>query len=255
MNDVGVSVADACRLLHCAMSAGRTPLNDEEYGSLFERFRTMPEFRTVVQGAADGQGLQIYASHPEYGLLLVNKVDGFFCPRLTDFNPRISSANERLGFGVLFYLLAAFVYRTPESIAGDFGKEMPLRVSQVVFFARQQLQLAKVSASSLGKEAGKITSAIDYLLALPDGGQSAHRKSLRGMIEHILEYYTEHGLFARETGLRAVDEGEGGKERPIVYRPRPLYRVQVRMMTNEGATALLHHLRETPPTENTPPPF
>jgi hypothetical protein len=249
MNEAGVSVADACRLIHCAMSAGRTPLNDVEYGSLFERYRTVQEFRQMVQGAADGQGLQIYASHPEYGLLLVNKVDGFFCPRIADFNNRITSSSERLGFGVLFYLLAAFVYRTPESIAGDFGKEMPLRVSQVVFFARQQLQLAKASAPpEMGKDAGKITAAVDYLLGLPDGGQTAHRKSLRGMVEHLLEYYTENGLFTREVGLRSMDDSDTDKAkgRPVVYRPRPLYRVQVRMMTNEGAAALLQLLRETP---------
>lgn len=250
MNEAGISVADACRLLHCAMTAGRTPLNDVEYGALFERFRTLPDFRLLVQGAADGQGLQVYASHPEYGLLLVNKVDGFFCPRIADFNSRITGSSERLGFGVLFYLLAAFVYRTPESIAGDFGKEMPLRVSQVVFFARQQLQLSKASAPQLGKDAGKITTAVDYLLGLPDGGQTAHRKSLRGMVEHILEYYADHGLFTREVGLRAVDEPEPKhpKDRPVVYRPRPLYRVQVRMMTSEGANSLLQLLRDTPAT-------
>jgi hypothetical protein len=248
MNETGVSISDACRLIHCAMIAGHTPLNDVEYGSLFERYRTVPEFRQMVQGAAEGQGLQIYASHPEYGLLLVNKVDGFFCPKIADFNNRITSSSERLGFGVLFYLLAAFVYRTPESIAGDFGKEMPLRVSQVVFFAKQQLQLAKASAPQLGKDAGKITTAVDYLLGLPDGGQTAHRKSLRGMIEHLLEYYAEHGLFTREVGLRSMDETDttNTKDRPVVYRPRALYRVQVRMMTNEGAAALLQFLRDTP---------
>lgn len=247
MSEVLASIADACRLLHCAMTKGVTPLNDEEYGTLFERYRTVPEFHQSVHAAADGQGLQIYASHPEYGLLLVNKQGGFFCPRLHDFNERITSANERLAFGVLFYVLAAFVYRTPDAIAGDFGKEMPLRLSQVVTFAKQQLQLAKASAADQTKEGMKLNAAVGYLLGLPEGTKDAPRKSLRGMLEHILEYYVEHGLFSSEEGLRAVDgnDSEAG-ERPIVYRPRPLYRVQVRMMTSEGANALLHQLRGAP---------
>ena len=151
MSDSLAHTTAACRLLHLALGRSATPINNEEYGMLFEKYRTDPEFKQVVHSAADGQGLQIYASHHEYGLLLVNRPGGFFCPRLDDFNDRISTAQERLAFGVLFYLIAAFVYRTPEAISEDFGREMPLRVSQVVSFARQQLQLANEFATSMSE--------------------------------------------------------------------------------------------------------
>lgn len=248
MSEAG-HIADACRLLHCAMTRSSTPINDDEYGALFERYRTVVEFRQAVQAAAEGQGLQIYASHHEYGLLLVNKQGGFFCPRLVDFNDRMTTANERLAFGVLFYLLAAFVYRTPEAVAEDFGREVPFRLSQVVNFAKQQIQLAKASSPAFGQEGTKIMSAVDFLSNVPEGGKDAPRKSLRGMLQHILDYYVEHGLFAEEKGLRQLDgaDGDASTERPTVYRPRPGYRVQVRMMTNEGATALIQFLRDTPP--------
>lgn len=249
MSDSLSHVTSACRLLHLALGRSATPINDEEYGSLFEKYRTDAAFKQVVHSAADGQGLQIYASHHEYGLLLVNHQGGFFCPRLDDFNDRISSAQERLAFGVLFYLIAAFVYRTPDAIAEDFGREMPLRVSQVVSFARQQLELAKAAAAAAQNGNAKIENACDYLLSIQEGGKDAPRKSLRGMIEYILEYYVDHGLFTKEEGLRQMknESGENGDvslERPVVYRPRAAYRVQVRMMTNEGATALFQTLRQ-----------
>ncbi len=249
MSEFLAHVTGACRLLHLALGRAATPINDEEYGTLFERYRTDPAFKQVVHSAADGQGLQIYAAHHEYGLLLVNHQAGFFCPRLNDFNDRIATSQERLAFGVVFYLLAAFVYRTPEAIAEDFGREMPLRISQVVSFARQQLQLAKVAAGDALNGSPKIDSACDYLLSIPEGGKDAPRKSLRGMIEYVLGYYVDHGLFTKEEGLRHMtgengDNGDESLERPTVYRPRAAYRVQVRMMANEGATALLQSLRE-----------
>jgi hypothetical protein len=237
-------VAEACRLIHLALGRATTPLNNEEYGALFEKYRTDAGFKLVVNSAADGQGLQIYAAHHEYGLLLVNHQEEFFCPKLSDFNDRISTAQERLAFGVLFYLLAAYVYRTPEAIADDFGREMPLRVSQVVSFARQQLQLAKASAAGANGGGGKIESACDFLLSVPEGGREAPKRSLRGMIQHVLDYYADHGLFTKEEGLRqAADDTEEDNARSVAYRPRAAYRVQVRMMTNEGATALLQTLR------------
>lgn len=244
MSELLSQVAEACRLIHLALGRAATPLNNEEYGALFEKYRTDPAFKAVVNSAADGQGLQIYAAHHEYGLLLVNHQEGFFCPKLVHFNDRITTSQERLAFGVLFYLIAAYVYRTPESIADDFGREMPLRVSQVVTFARQQLQLAKAASAASGTGGGKIESACDYLLSVPEGGREAPRKSLRGMIQHVLDYYVDHGLFAREEGLRQVaDDAEEDVGRTMAYRPRAAYRVQVRMMTNEGATALLQTLR------------
>lgn len=243
MSEALSHITEACRLLHLALSRSASPLNNDEYGALFEKYRTDSAFKEVVHSAAHGQGLQIYAAHHEYGLLLVNHQEGFFCPKLSDFNDRITTAQERLAFGVLFYVIAAYIYRTPDAIAEDFGREMPLRVSQVVSFARQQLQLAKAAANTNGGGA-KVETACDYLLSIPEGGRDAPRKSLRGMIQHILDYYADHGLFTREEGLREMaNDGEDDLERPVAYRPRASYRVQVRMMTNEGATALLQALR------------
>jgi hypothetical protein len=74
MNEAGVSVADACRLLHCAMTAGRTPLNDVEYPlddiiafsvPLPEKvFLAAEEFHVLVDNLITGHKLGIEAHSP-----------------------------------------------------------------------------------------------------------------------------------------------------------------------------------------------
>ncbi len=251
MNDLLKYAYDACRLLHLALGRNNTPLSSEEYGQLFHLFRTDEHFAQVVRECAKGQGLSIYAAHDEYGLLLVNMQDGFFTPGLTDFQEGMSAA-ERLGYGLLFYVVAAYVYPTAESVAEDFGRELPVRLSALVAYAREQLALAKGAPLPRENERANITLAAEYLLRLPEGGRRAQRRSLRGMLEHILDYYVEHGLFTREESSGIRNTGGNGAEPgepAVVYRPRARYRVQVRFMVNEGATALMEFLRQTP----TPP--
>lgn len=248
MTDALKYAYDACRLVHLALGRNNTPLSSEEYGQLFHVFRTDENFAQMVRECARGQGLAIYAAHDQYGLLLVNLQGGFFTPGLSDFQDGMSAA-ERLGYGLLFYLLAAYVYPTAESVAEDFGRELPVRLSALVAYAREQLALAQNAPLPNENERSNIALASEYLLRLPEGGRRAPRRSLRGMLEHILDYYAEHGLFTREEGPVAPQPSNDGPngdavEPPVIYRPRARYRVQVRYMVNEGATALIEFLRK-----------
>jgi len=230
----------ATRLLLLAMTPRITPANNTEYGELLTRFSTDPDFKEFTHAIARGMGLQIYTHVIQHGLMLVPQEDGFFAPRLDSFR-RNMRFRDRVTYGLLHYVLAAYVFPSEESLADDLEVlSARIRPADVARFAVETCENLKSVAANREIMSEEMIEAYAHVLSLREGDAGAGgQNNLVAMVRVILEKYEREGLFN-------VFEENGES----VYRSRPQFRVQVRFMMQESERSLLSLLQQMRAAEN-----
>ncbi len=223
---------NATRLLLLAMTPRATPANNSEYGELLSRYATDPDFREVTRAVASGMGVQIYAELHQTGLMLVPHESGFFAPTLDSFR-RGMAFRQRVAYGLLHYVLAAYVFPSEEALNDDYEVlSAKIRPAEVARFAVEACESLKSAADTREVLSEEMVEAYAHLLSLREGDmQGGGAQSVTGMLRTILEKYEREGLFST-----LEEAGE------TVYRSRPQFRVQVRFMMREAESRLLQML-------------
>jgi hypothetical protein len=223
----------ATRLLLLAMTPRVTPANNSEYGEFLTRFSTDPDFKEITRAIARGMGVQIYTDLIQHGLMLVPHEGGFFAPTLDSFR-RSMRFRERVAYGLLHYVLAAYVFPSEEALNDDFAVlSARIRPAEVARFAVEACENLKTTGTSREVLSEEMIEAYSHLLSLREGDTGGGmRGSITDMIRAILDKYEREGLFN-------VSEESGDS----IYRSRPQFRVQVRFMMQESERLLLSMLQ------------
>jgi hypothetical protein len=225
---------NATRLLLLAMTPRVTPANNTEYGKLLARFSSDLEFKEFTHAIARGMGVQIHTELVQHGLMLVPEQEGFFAPRLDSFR-RGMRFRDRVTYGLLHYVLAAYVFPSEESLGDDLEVlSARIRPADVARFAVETCESLKSSAAHREVLSEEMIQAYAHVLSLREGDAGAgSQTTLLSMVRTILEKYEREGLFNS-----FEENGE------TVYRSRPQFRVQVLFMMQESERRLLSVLQQ-----------
>lgn len=233
MLDPPAEAAAAVRLLLLAMTSGVTPAKNVEYGDLLLRYSSDAGFRDLVKAVAHGMELQICGESSRHGLMLISHQNGFFAPTLESFR-RAMSFRERVAYGLLHFVLVAFVYPSEESLNED--EEVlshKIRAADVARYTVEICEGLKALAQRGEIFAEQCVEGFNHLLSVRENDVSGGRQNLVAMLRYILEKYADEGLL-----LRLEEEGE------MLYRARPQFRVQVRFLVRETETHLFRLMQE-----------
>ncbi len=228
MLDAPAEAAAAVRLLLLAMSPGVTPAKNAEYGDLLQRYVSDVSFRELVRAIARGAELQICGESARHGLVLISHEGGFFAPTLDSFR-RNMSFRERVAYGLLHFVVAAYTYPSEESLAEDEeGHMVRLTAAEVARFAVEVCEGLKALAED-GSEvfSEQALTGYEHLLSLRESDSAGGRQNVVTMVRYILDKYADEGLL-----LRIEEQGE------VVFRARPQFRVQVRFLVRETEARL-----------------
>jgi hypothetical protein len=239
MLDAPSQAAAAARLLLLAMTPRVTPANNVEYGELLQRYASDTGFRDLVKAIARGMELQIYGDSTVHGLMLVSQPDGFFAPTLDSFR-RNMSFRERVAYGLLHFVLAAYVYPNEDRL-NDEDDVLSHKI-RAVDVARHAVEICEGLRAM--NQAGEVFSeqcveGFNHLLSLPETDSSGGRQNLVAMTRFMLEKYAREGLF---------QEFEEAGE--TLFRARPQFRIQVRFMVRETESRLFRLMQEFEARQN-----
>jgi hypothetical protein len=179
-------------------------------------------------------GVQIHTDLIQHGLMLVPEEEGFFAPRLDSFRRRMRF-RDRVTYGLLHYVLAAYVFPSEESLSDDLEVlSARIRPADVARFAVETCESLKSTMAHREVLSEETIQAYTHVLSLREGDAGASgQTTLLAMVRTILEKYEHEGLFNT-----FEENGEP------VYRSRPQFRVQVRFMMQESERHLLMLLQQ-----------
>jgi hypothetical protein len=228
----------ATRLLLLAMTPRVMPANNTEYGDLLKRFSIDPDFKEFTRAVARGMGIQIYTDVVQHGLMLVPHENGFFAPKLDNFR-RGMRFRERITYGLLHYVLAAYVFPSEEALNDDLevlsARIRPVDVARFAVEACESLKSSMESSEVLSEE---MIKAYEHVLSLRER-DACSSSSISAMLKTILDKYEREGLFN-------IFEENGDS----FYRSRAAFRVQVRFLMQESERHLLLLLQQVRSAEN-----
>ena len=235
MLDAPAEAAAAVRLLLLAMTPGVTPAKNVEYGDLLQRYTSDAVFRDLAKAVAHGAEVQICGESARHGLMLISHPGGFFAPTLDSFR-RGMKFRERVAYGLLHFVLAAYVYPNEESLSEDEeGHMVKVSAPEVARFAVEICEGLKTLAANGEVFSEQAVEGFTHLLSLRESDSTGGRQNLVAMLGFILEKYADEGLL-----LRVEEQGE------TIFRARPHFRVQVRFLVRETEPrlfALIQDLR------------
>jgi hypothetical protein len=233
MLDASSEASAAVRLLLLAMTAGVTPAKNAEYGDLLQRYTSDAIFRDLAKAIAHGAELQICGESARHGLMLISHPGGFFAPTLDSFR-RNMSFRERVAYGLLHFVLAAFVYPSEESLSEDEEGHM-VRVSapDVARFAVEVCEGLKTLAANGEVFSEQAVEGFSHLLSLRESDSTGGRQNVVSMLRFVLDKYADEGLL-----LRIEEQGD------LVFRARPHFRVQVRFLVRETEARLFELMQQ-----------
>ena len=227
-------VESATRLLLLAMTPRVTPANNTDYGELLTRFSTDPDFKEATRAIARGMDVQIYTELIQHGLMLVPHEGSFFAPTLDSFR-RGMRFRDRVVYGLLHYVLAAYVFPSEEAVNDDLEVlSARIRPADVARFAVEACESLKANESSREVLSEEMIEAYSHLLSLREGDTgTSSQTSIASMVRTILDKYEREGLF------NVFEENA-----EAVYRSRPQFRVQVRFMMQESERGLFASMQQ-----------
>jgi hypothetical protein len=233
MLDASADAAAAVRLLLLAMTPGVSPAKNAEYGDLLQRYTSDATFRDLVKAVTRGAELQICGESTRHGLMLISQPSGFFAPTLDSFR-RGMKFRERVAYGLLHFVFAAYVYPTEESLAEDEeGHMVKVSATEVARFAVEVCEGLKTLAAKGEVFSEQAVEGFAHLLSLRESDPGGGRQNVVTMVGFILDKYADEGLL-----LRVEEQGE------IVFRARPHFRVQVRFLVRETESRLFTLMQE-----------
>ena len=190
MLDAPSLAAAAARLLLLAMTPRVTPANNVEYGELLQRYTSDTSFRELVKAIARGMELQIYGDSTVHGLMLVSQSDGFFAPTLESFR-RSMSFRERVAYGLLHFVLAAYVYPNEDRLNDeDDVLSHKVRAADVARLAKEVCEGLRAMSQAGEVFSEQCVEGFNHLLSLPETDLSGGRQNLVTMTRYLLEKFT-----------------------------------------------------------------
>jgi len=142
MNCSSEEIYRASLLVGYALSPKNRPSAIAEYAALIREYRTIVGIREAASKIAAGLKLELIDDGAEiHGLIVRVNPGSLFTPTLQDFRGT-RSVEERIGYGLLFFVIAAYVYPTREALAEDASSLGPrIRVSELVGIDLEDIDL------------------------------------------------------------------------------------------------------------------
>lgn len=229
MNCSSEEIHHASLLVGYALSPKNRPAALAEYASLIREYRTVAGVREAATQIAAGLKLELIDDGADiHGLIVRVNPGSLFSPTLQDF--RITrSVEERIGYGLLFFVIAAYAYPTREALAEDASSLGPrIRVAELADFARRTCETLRGLVPPEDTTEAHLVLGFDHLLNLRETGRSdREQRNLTYMVRFLVQDFHTAGLFLREPD--ALKPGDH------VYFARPHYRIQVRTMVREAS--------------------
>lgn len=229
MNCTSDEVYRAALLVGYALSPKNRPAVIAEYGVLIKEYRTVAGVREAAMKIASGLKLELIDDGAEiHGLIVRVSPGSLFTPNLQDFRTT-RSVEERIGYGLLFFVVAAYVYPTRDALAEDASSLGPrIRVVDVVEFARKTCEALRGTVPAEDVSAIHLVRGFDHLLSFREAGSTDRdQKNLSYMVRFLIQDFYKAGIFLREADPLKQDD--------FIYFARPHYRIQVRTMVLEAS--------------------
>jgi hypothetical protein len=230
MNCSSEEIYRASVLVGYALSPKNRPAAIAEYAELIREYRTIAGVREAATKIAAGLKVELIDDGAEiHGLIVRVNPGSLFAPTLQDFRGT-RSVEERIGYGLLFFVIAAYVYPTREALAEDASSLGPrIRISDLVEFARRTCETLRGTMPVEDTTNAHLVRGFDHLLSLRETGKSdREQKNLSYMARFLVQEFYGAGVFLRE--------GDPLKPGDYIYFARPHYRIQVRTMVREAST-------------------
>lgn len=229
MNCSSEEIYRASLLIGYALSPKNRPASITEYAELIREYRTVAGVREAATKIASGLKVELIDDGAEvHGLIVRVNPGSLFTPTLQDFRGT-RSVEERIGYGLLFFVIAAYVYPNREALAEDASSLGPrIRASELVEFARRTCETLRGTVPTEDTTQAHLVLGFDHILSLRETGKSEReQKNLTYMVRFLVQDFYAAGVFLRE--------GDPLKPGDYIYFARPHYRIQVRTMVREAS--------------------
>lgn len=184
--------------------AGRNPTEGSDYARIYERYRTNPEFKALVDAVASGLGLWIIKA-PSTGIVLAGQPASPFGFRLSDLG--LGAEDQRL-FGLVLLGIAALAYPTEQHL--DATSAQIVSVERVERFMRSSITPLKSLEPIEGSIEAWATSAAAAYDKRPAFIPTARdKRAAKGCTQRVIEDvlgWLVHQKMARDAG-RAYGPG------------------------------------------------
>lgn len=232
MNCTSEEIYRASLLVGYALSPKNRPSAITEYAELIKEYRTIAGVREAATKIAAGFKLELIDDGADvHGLIARVNPGSLFAPTLQDFRTT-RSVEERIGYGLLFFVIAAYVYPTREALAEDASSLGPrIRVPDLVEFARRTCETLRGTVPAEDATQAHLVRGFDHLLSFREAGKNERdQKNLTYMVRFLVQDFYEARVFLREND--PLNPGD------YLFFARPHYRLQVRTMVREASAFL-----------------
>lgn len=221
----------ATRLVMFALTPRVRPSENRDYFELIQAYKSQPDVREAAKIVAHAMKVELRDDAyflDSTGPIAILSPGSTFVPKLAEFR-RGMSVSERLGYGLLFFVLAGYVFPSADALAEDtVSLGHKITESELVQFATDTCNRIKQSLQTAPHSDEKTIRGCEHLLHMRATGKDGDQKNLSYMVRFLLDHYHGAGLFTKDT-QSAGDE---------VYYARPQYRIQVRYMVREAMPAM-----------------
>jgi hypothetical protein len=231
---------DAGVLLAHGLSA-KLPTDGSEYGRVYQRYRTEPGFKELVDAVARGLGLSIVAV-PATGIVLAGEPGMPFAFRLSDL--RLSTSEQQL-FGLVLLGIAALAYPTDQQL--ESASPPIISVSRVERFMRSAIApLRQLDAVEDSFEAWTASAAAAYDRMPEFIPTPAQKRAAKGCTQQVIE-----SAFGWLVNQKMAREAAGRSYGPGAYFLTDRFRVLVGDIAAASALTTLKELGSQERTDAT----
>lgn len=172
---------DAGTLISLGLS-GRNPTDGSDYARIYERYRTDPSFKELVDGVASGLGLWVVGT-PATGIVFAGQPGSPFAFRLSDLG--LSAEDQQL-FGLVLLGIAALAYPTEAHL--DATSAQIVSVERVERFMRTAIAPLKGLETFEGSvEAWAVSAAAAYERRPAFVPTPKEKRAAKGCTQRIIE--------------------------------------------------------------------
>ncbi|MDR1283974.1 MAG: hypothetical protein LBK99_24625 [Opitutaceae bacterium] len=222
----------AAQLLAYALSPKNRPSANPEYAALITKYRTDTGVREAATQIASALKIELIDEAADaHGIITLVHPGSPFTPTLKNFRAT-RTPDERIAYGLLFFVIAAYVYPNKQTLADDATSlGARVRIPELTEYAKNTCENLRATLPSEDPANAHLRPGFDHLLAYRDNASNAReQKNLHAMLKALVQYFHDEGTFRREAD--PLNPGD------YVYYARPHYRIQVRTMVREANTFL-----------------
>lgn len=191
------NVRDAARLLMMSMTAGVNATQNKEYQLLLQRYNGEPEFRAVVQQAAEGMDIHILESDVRNLYVRAETKDSVFAYKLTDI--RTYSPQQRIAYFLCTISLAASFFPDVHSLTSS-GSLAPLTKKELHDALSEHIASLDKAQDHLVFKDSVLKTGLDILKALPvitmtaSSSSRARLNTRTGILELVINDLKDQGF-------------------------------------------------------------